>query len=116
MNKAGNPNWAKGKSGNPGGTPSKTRKAHKAIRVLVSEMLEAKSDLAGKDAIKYKDLTRIEALLKRMWELAMAKGDMRAAKLLLEYAYGQPTQRIEGSTDGVPIQIEIIRGAVNGSS
>ena len=114
--KAGNPNWKKGQSANPGGTPSKTRKAQAAIRDLAIDMLDAKSDMAGQGADKYNGMSRIEALLKRMWELAMAKGDMRAAKLLLEYAYGQPMQRIEGSSDGAPIRIEIIRGGVDAGS
>jgi len=67
--------WKKGQSGNPSGKPKKLP----AIDKLLAEVL-------GKTEGK---ITEAEAILRAIM-LKAKKGDVRAAELLLDRAYGKP--------------------------
>lgn len=105
--------WKPGESGNPTGRPKNPLSA-KAVAIQV---LAAKCEMKGKDGkVKYKGKSKLEALFERLWEVSMAKNDTRAARLLLEYAFGKPEQIITGSQDSnVPIRIQLV-GAVDADS
>lgn len=72
--------FKKGKSGNPKGRPKKLP----ALDVLMAEILGEEKD--GK--------TAAQAILAALRAKA-AKGDVRAAELLLNRAYGKPKESIE---------------------
>lgn len=96
-----NGRWLKGESANPGGLKPGEREAKKTVRTIAQEILSETDNLKNKSGTpKYPDKTRLEALMTRLYEFAMAKGDMHAARLLLEYAYGKPNQIIEH--EGLP--------------
>lgn len=90
--------FKKGQSGNPAGKPKKLP----AIDDLLSEVLG--DDGSGKSEAR----AIIEALHKRA-----KKGDVRAAELLLERAYGKPKQPIEhsGEIKGFTISAASGKGA-----
>jgi hypothetical protein len=72
--------WNKGQSGNPAGRPKKLPE----LRELLAHVLGDEKD--GK--------TAAEAILMALRAKA-TKGDVRAAELLLDRAYGKPKQDIE---------------------
>jgi len=72
--------WKKGQSGNPAGRPKKLPE----LRELLANVLGDEKD--GK--------TAAEAILMALRAKA-TKGDVRAAELLLDRAYGKPKQDIE---------------------
>ena len=74
------PRWKKGESGNPKGRPKKIPE----LRELLANVLGDEKD--GK--------TAAEAILMALRNKAI-KGDVRAAELLLDRAYGKATQPIE---------------------
>jgi hypothetical protein len=73
--------WKKGQSGNPNGRPKKLPQIEK----LLAEVLGEKAD-NGPSGIK-----QILTALKRK----AAKGDTRAAELILDRAYGKAKQKVE---------------------
>lgn len=74
--------FKKGESGNPNGRPRKLPELEKIIAEVMGE---------EKDG-----LTAAEAILKALRAKA-AKGDIRAAELLLDRAYGKARQYIESN-------------------
>ena len=85
--------FKKGESGNPNGRPKK-----------LPHLNELLADILGED----KDgITAAEAILKALRAKA-AKGDIRAAEVLLDRAYGKPKQTTElTGSNGDPVQIII---------
>jgi hypothetical protein len=85
--------WKKGQSGNPNGRPKK-----------LPHLEELLADILGEDK---EGITAAEAILRALRAKA-TKGDIRAAEVLLERAYGKAKQGIElsGTNEG-PIQIII---------
>ena len=76
------PRWKKGESGNPKGRPRKLPELH----VLLADVLGEEKD----------GISAAEAILKSIRAKA-AKGDTRAAELLLDRAYGKPKQSIDNT-------------------
>lgn len=74
------PRWKKGESGNPKGRPPKLPELDKLLAQVLGE---------EKDGI-----TAGEVILKAIRAKA-AKGDVRAAELLLDRAYGKPRQTLD---------------------
>jgi len=89
----GNKPFRKGQSGNPKGRPKKLPD----LDVLLANVLgEEKNGLTAAEEI----LTALRVKAK--------KGDIRAAQLILERAYGKPKQPLEHTgPDGGPIQTVI---------
>ena len=74
--------FKKGQSGNPNGRPRK-----------IPELDKLLADVLGEE----KDgLTAAEAILKAL-RLKATKGDVRAAEVLLDRAYGKASQKIENT-------------------
>lgn len=96
--KRGNPDiskhgFKKGKSGNPNGRPKK-----------LPELSELLADVLGEE----KDgLTAAKAILMALRSKA-AKGDVRAAELLLDRAYGKIRQDLDIKSDGERLPSPII--------
>ena len=92
MNKRGNPNWQKGKSGNPKGRGTK-RDEDKLIQTI-------------------KDAMKAYGGEKGLWEKiakAANEGDSRRQEFILNYLYGKPAQKLDGEFDFIsPINIQII--------
>jgi hypothetical protein len=76
------PRWKKGETGNPNGRPRKLPELDKLLADVLGE---------EKDGV-----TAGEAILKAIRARA-AKGDVRAAELLLDRAYGKPKQSIDNN-------------------
>ena len=76
------PRWKKGESGNPNGRPRKLPELDKLLADVLGE---------EKDGV-----TAGEIILKAIRAKA-AKGDVRAAELLLDRAYGKPKQSIDNN-------------------
>lgn len=72
--------FKKGQSGNPNGRPKKLPDIDK----LMAEVLGEEKD--GLDAAS--------AILKKLRQMAV-RGNLRAAEILLDRAYGKPNQKIE---------------------
>jgi hypothetical protein len=85
--------FPKGNNANPNGRPKK-----------LPHLNELLADILGED----KDgITAAEAILKALRAKA-AKGDIRAAEVLLDRAYGKPKQTTElTGANGDPVQIII---------
>jgi hypothetical protein len=85
--------WKKGQSGNPKGRPKK-----------LPHLEELLADILGEDK---EGITAAEAILRALRAKA-TKGDIRAAEVLLERAYGKAKQGIElTGANSEPIQIII---------
>jgi hypothetical protein len=82
--------WKKGQSGNPSGRPKKIP----AIEKLLAEVLS--EDCGGIEAA--------EAVLRTILDKAL-KGDIRAAELILDRAYGKAKQNLEINENGVTIKV-----------
>lgn len=82
--------FKKGQSGNPNGRPKKLPQ----LDVLLDSVLGESKD----------GVTAAEAILKALRAKA-TKGDVRAAEMLLERAYGKPKQSIDHTTGGNPFPI-----------
>lgn len=79
---AGNPNWVKGKSGNPGGRPK--------IAAEFKERARQRIDAEG-----------FEILVSMMTSGLRESEDRRyALTKLLEYAYGKPQQHVDVTSQG----------------
>jgi hypothetical protein len=74
------PRWKKGESGNPNGRPKKLPE----LNILLADVLGEEKD----------GISAAEAILKAIRAKA-AKGDTRAAELLLDRAYGKPKQTVD---------------------
>ena len=72
--------FKKGQSGNPAGRPRKLPE----IRQIIDEVLGEEKD----------GMTAAEAIFKKWRQMAM-QGNIKAAELLIAYAYGKPIQRSE---------------------
>jgi len=82
-----------GKSGNPRGRPKKLPE----LDVLLGNVLGEKQN----------GITAAEAILKKLRQLA-AQGNIRAAEVLLNRAYGMPKQKQEHEVSNTqPVQIVI---------
>jgi hypothetical protein len=99
MSKAKNPNhmdninpyrWKKGQSGNPGGRPKKIPAIEKLLADVLSENVNG--------------IEAAEAVLRTIIDKAL-KGDMRAAEIILDRAYGKAKQNIELNQDGLTIKV-----------
>ena len=79
-----------GQSGNPAGRPKKLPE----INSLLADVLGEEKD----------GITAADAILKKLRQMA-TQGNLRAAEILLDRAYGKPKQAVEHSgKDGGPIQ------------
>lgn len=80
----------KGQSGNPAGRPKKLPELDK----LLAEVLGEEKD----------GMTAADAILKKLRQMA-TQGNLRAAEILLDRAYGKPKQALEHTgKDGGPIE------------
>jgi|694.fasta_scaffold27346_5 hypothetical protein len=86
------PRWKKGESGNPKGRPK------------LPDLKEAMANILGEEKNGRNALEVILAAL----QAKAAKGDAKAAELLLKYTYSQPVQKVEqsGSSD---VTIRVVR-------
>jgi hypothetical protein len=84
--------WKKGESGNPKGRPKKIPDLHKALALVLGE--EGKKDLNALEMILLS--TRQEAL----------KGNIRAAEMLLRYAFPN------GLTQTTDSDMEVVWGKI----
>lgn len=87
--------WKKGQSGNPNGRPRKIPQ----LDTLLAETLGKENAAGVPDAQKI-----ITALFKRA-----SKGDVRAAEVLLDRAYGKPKQVTE-EIGGQKIKVTVVNG------
>lgn len=86
--------FKKGQSGNPNGRPKKLPQ----IDTLIADILGEEKD----------GTTAAEAILKKLRQMA-ASGNLKAAEMLLDRAYGKAKQAIEHTgKDGGPIQQKTI--------
>lgn len=95
------PLWQPGQSGNPGGRPK---------RKPISDAMRAHLDKTYSGSRKeYKGMTNAEVLAIAQFELAVEKGDMRAAVEIADRVEGRVPQEMQhgGTGDGVPIPIDI---------
>jgi hypothetical protein len=85
--------FKKGQSGNPKGAARKLPELNKILAEVLGE---------EKDGV-----TAAQAIMGAMRAKA-AKGDVRAAEMLMDRAYGKPKQRTEVTgLDGAPIQTDL---------
>lgn len=86
--------FPKGKSGNPKGRPKKLPE----LDVLLINVLGEKGD----------SLSQAEQILAKLVQMAK-RGDVRAAEVLLDRAYGKTKQTVElpGGKDGKPFSITL---------
>lgn len=89
--------FKKGQSGNPNGRPKKLPELDK----LLADVLGEEKD----------GMTAGEAILKAL-RLKATKGDVRAAEVLLDRAYGKAKQSIDHTTQGeklifTPINLDV---------
>ena len=77
--------FPKGKSGNPNGRPKKLPEIDKLLADVLGE---------EKDGV-----TAADAILRKLRAMAAA-GNIRAAEILLDRAYGKPKQSVDMKTDG----------------
>lgn len=74
--------FEKGKSGNPGGRPKSTEDQKQFV-----------------DACKEKSTQALEVLVKWMRSEDQPNASVKAATLILAYAWGQPTQKVEADVE-----------------
>lgn len=89
--------FKKGQSGNPNGRPKKLPQ----LDVLLSNVLGEEKD----------GLTAAEAILKAL-RLKATKGDVRAAEVLLDRAYGKAMQKQETDLTIREVEIKVIKSEV----
>jgi len=82
--------WKKGETGNPNGRPKKIPEIDK----LLAEVLGEEKD----------GITAADAILKALRAKA-SKGDIRAAEVLLDRAYGKATSNINLKNDNITIRV-----------
>lgn len=86
--------FKKGQTGNPNGRP----KSLPAIKELLSEVLS--DEVSGVDAAK-----RILRVIRNK----ALKGDLKAAELIMDRAYGKPKQEIETTVQAVNYNVDVSR-------
>ena len=89
--------FKKGQSGNPNGRPKKLPQ----LDVLLGNVLGEEKD----------GLTAAEAILKAL-RLKATKGDVRAAEVLLDRAYGKAMQKQETDLTIREVEIKVIKSDV----
>tara|TARA_R110000868_G_scaffold297948_1_gene558197 strand:- start:277 stop:621 length:345 start_codon:yes stop_codon:yes gene_type:complete len=82
--------WKKGECGNPNGRPKKIPEIDK----LLAEVLGEEKD----------GITAAEAILKALRAKA-SKGDIRAAEVLLDRAYGKATTNLNLKNENITIRV-----------
>ena len=86
----GNKPFPKGVSGNPKGRPKKLPQ----IDVLLADVLGEEKD----------GITAADAILRKLRAMA-AQGNIRAAEILLDRAYGKAKQQMDVTSGGNPVPI-----------
>lgn len=90
-----------GKSGNPARMFSKENQpARKGRPKELPALRELLVDVLGE---QINDLTAIKAILYRLRKMAI-DGNLKAAELLLNHAYGKPKESIDHTSDGQAIR------------
>ena len=87
------PRWKKGETGNPNGRPKKLPEIDKLMAEVMGE---------EKDGI-----TAAQAILNMLRGKA-AKGDIKAAQLLFDRAYGKSKQQIDVTSQGEKVTVPTI--------
>jgi len=87
------PRWVKGQSGNPKGKPKK----NPAMKEMAEILPDLPTLFAKVLTEKKGDMTAIEAGLRRTLSSWINSGNLQAGRLILEYAYGQPSQKVHHS-------------------
>jgi hypothetical protein len=87
------PRWKKGETGNPNGRPKKLP----ALDLIMANVMGQEKD----------GITAAEAIIMKLREQA-AKGDIKAAQLLLDRAYGKSKQNIDITTQGEKVTVPTI--------
>ena len=84
--------YKKGQSGNPAGRPRKLPEIRELIDNVLGEEIEG--------------ITAVQAIFMRWRQMASSKQQnaqtLKAGELLINYAYGKPTQKIELPPDNFP--------------
>lgn len=91
--------FSKGVSGNPKGRAPIGKSLAEAVRRVGEETV-----VRG----KYKGLTRLDALVRSLYEQGN-RGNARAAAVLMDRGWGKPLQPVAGDDDGGPIRILVVR-------
>ena len=87
------PRWKKGETGNPNGRPKKLPEIDKLLAEVLGEEKEG--------------INAAQAILIMLRSKA-SKGDIRAAQLLLERAYGKAKQQIDVTSQGDKVTVPTI--------
>ena len=87
------PRWKKGETGNPNGRPKKLPEIDKLLAEVLGEEKEG--------------INAAQAILIMLRSKA-SKGDIRAAQLLLDRAYGKAKQQIDVTTAGEKVTVPTI--------
>jgi hypothetical protein len=87
------PRWKKGETGNPNGRPKKLP----VLDIIMANVMGQEKD----------GITAAEAIIMKLREQA-AKGDIKAAQLLLDRAYGKSKQNIDITTQGEKVTVPTI--------
>jgi len=83
--------WKKGQSGNPKGRPRQGTSALEIARRIGDEKLKLGQGRG--------EVTMIDALIRKLYQLAIDRDDMAAARLVLSYRDGHPVTPISGVED-----------------
>ena len=93
--------FEKGKSGNPSKVfSSSNQPARKGRPKKLPELRELLINVLSEEV---NDLSAIQAILLRLRKMAI-DGNLRAAELLLNHAYGKPKENIDHTTNGQAIR------------
>jgi hypothetical protein len=95
--------FPKGKSGNPKGRPRGPELP--SIRDAIAAALSAPRGVRG-------DRTALDNVLERLVEMAEG-GNVRAAEILMDRAFGRPLQSIAANIDGPPQPLRVYVVAEN---
>ena len=87
------PEFKKGKSGNPNGRPKKLP----ALDLIMANVLGAEKD----------GISAGEAIIMKLREQSL-KGDIKAAQILLDRGWGKPKQNIDITTQGEKVTVPTI--------
>lgn len=96
------PKFEKGVSGNPHGRPKGTS---------MGDTLRAMLHIKCKES-PWRKYTNKEALAVVLYKAAIVHGDVGAAKLIISYTDGAPTQTIEGTLETTDPQTEKLKNNV----
>jgi len=87
--------YIKGCSGNPAGKPKGTISITTKIRQMLQEMAEGEK------------ITKLEALVKKIYSMAMENNNEQMIKMIWNYIDGMPKQKIDLDFDEMPTEIQI---------